>query len=890
MRLVGYYALHTLKNQIRKLMKTWVLIFLLICFAVGVGIGIFAGVVEDNAPEPDYPDNGVMLPEEPGEPEDWDPDLEDPENPDTDIVIENLEEVDGQFLEALGGVLLLGVLVFYAFGADKAGSQIFLPADVNLLFASPMKPQSVLLFRLSSRLGMTVLMSLYLLFQLPNMVLNGGLPLWGCVALVLAWTMLNVYGLLLQVMLYTICSTHSAVKKYLRPAIYAILGVLVLGLLAYRQSIGGDWLTAVAQYFGSPATRWIPVWGWVRAFCVFAMDGNVLFSVLTALALLAGMALMVFVIWRLKADFYEEAMAKSEETAELLAQVQSDKSTGIVVKRKKDRSEKLRRDSFNHGSGANVFFFKAMYNRFRFAFLGCITKTMVFYLVVAVIAAILAKDMMVVSLALGVMVFYRALGNPLEADTGNDTFRMVPESAWAKVFWSLLGGIANCLLDILPAVIVGAVITRTNPLIALAWIPLIVSVDYLSTTVGSFINLSVPVSAGTTVKQLVQVLFIYFGLLPDIVIAALAIVFDYLFLGMAAITAVNLFLGTLFFGVTPIFVDAKGGRRPKVDVPFTGDLTVARKAFSRVGLGLFAAIVSATVLQLIIAALISNLFADGEAPAWLLWVATFVPMYFVAMPLCYLILRKVPANPPEVRPAKPVRLAMDGAISFFLMYAGNIVGILVLLLIQSIFPATAAENPLATYAYSDSLVFQILVMVILAPLFEEFIFRKQIIDRVRVYGEKTAVVVSALLFGLFHGNFSQFFYAAALGLVFGYLYLKTGRLRYSIGLHMLVNFIGSIVAPAIVRTVPEEIMIGGDPDAAAILTGMLPLLIYLLVIFMVFLAGLVLFCIGTHNLAFQTAEVELPRRQRGRTVFRNAGMILFFLAAAALFVISVVPL
>lgn len=886
MRLVGYYALHTLKNQIRKLMKTWVLIFILICFAVGVGVGIFAGMVSDSEPEPDYPDSGEMLPSGPDEMEDWDPDLEDPEDPDADIVIEDLE-VDGQFLEALGGVLLLGVLVFYAFGADKAGSQIFLPADVNLLFASPMKPQSVLLFRLSSRLGMTVAMSLYLLFQLPNMVQNGGVPLWGGVALVLGWTMINVYGLLLQVMLYTVCSTHTAVKKYLRPVIYGILAVLALGFLAYRQSAGGDWMAAAGQFFGNPVTRWIPVWGWIRAFCVFALDGNVLFSVLTALALVAGMALMVFVIWRLKADFYEEAMAKSEETAELLARAQSEKSSGIVVKRKKDRSEKLRRDSFHHGFGANVFFFKTMYNRFRFAFLGFLTKTTVFYLVVAGIASALSHDMMVVALALGVMVFYRALGNPLGTDANNDTFRMVPESAWSKVFWSLLGGITNCLLDILPAVIAGAVITRTNLLIALAWIPLIVSVDYFSTTVGAFINLSVPVSAGATVKQLVQVLFIYFGLLPDIVIAVLAIAFDHLTVGMVAITAVNLFLGTLFFGVTPIFVDAKGGRRPKVDPPFTGDLTAARKAFSRMGLGLFAALASASILQLAVAAFLPNFYPDGNYPAWLMWAATFVPMYFVAMPLCYCILRKVPATPPAVHPAKPARLAMDGAICLFLMYAGNIVGILLLLLIQRIFPIPAVENPLNAYAYSDSLVFQILVMVILAPLFEEFIFRRQLIDRMRVYGERTAVVTSALLFGLFHGNFSQFFYAAAIGLVFGYLYLKTGRLRYSIGLHMLVNFLGSVVAPAIVRAVPEEVLDDPDPSAAVLLTGMRPLLIYLLVIFAVFLAGLVLFCIGTHNLAFQTAELELPRKQRGKTVWRNAGMALFLLGAAALFVLSV---
>ena len=82
-------------------------------------------------------------------------------------------------------------------------------------------------------------------------------------------------------------------------------------------------------------------------------------------------------------------------------------------------------------------------------------------------------------------------------------------------FWSLMGVTANCFLDVLPAVVVGTLVAGGNLLTALAWIPLIVSVNFFVTTVGAFIGLSVPVSAGKIVKQLVQILFIYFGLLPD---------------------------------------------------------------------------------------------------------------------------------------------------------------------------------------------------------------------------------------------------------------------------------------------------------------------------------------------------------------------------------------
>ena len=45
-----------------------------------------------------------------------------------------------------GGVVILITLVSLA-GGDKSGSKIFTMADVNFLFPSPKKPQSVLMFR-----------------------------------------------------------------------------------------------------------------------------------------------------------------------------------------------------------------------------------------------------------------------------------------------------------------------------------------------------------------------------------------------------------------------------------------------------------------------------------------------------------------------------------------------------------------------------------------------------------------------------------------------------------------------------------------------------------------------------------------------------------------------
>lgn len=64
----------------------------------------------------------------------------------------------------------------------------------------------------------------------------------------------------------------------------------------------------------------------------------------------------------------------------------------------------------------------------------------------------------------------------------------------------------------------------------------------------------------------------------------------------------------------------------------------------------------------------------------------------------------------------------------------------------------------------------------------------------RRFGDGFALLVSALLFGLFHLNMIQAPYAFLLGLWFGYLVLRTGSLWISMVLHACVNFSAGVMS------------------------------------------------------------------------------------------------
>ena len=96
---------------------------------------------------------------------------------------------------------------------------------------------------------------------------------------------------------------------------------------------------------------------------------------------------------------------------------------------------------------------------------------------------------------------------------------------------------------------------------------------------------------------------------------------------------------------------------------------------------------------------------------------------------------------------------------------------------------TKLSNPFINLSY-------VLVLVIIAPILEEFIFRGIILKGLLTrYSPKFAIIVSALLFGLFHFSSQQIWHAFLMGLLWGWIYYKTKSIGTVILLHCFSNFI-----------------------------------------------------------------------------------------------------
>jgi len=83
---------------------------------------------------------------------------------------------------------------------------------------------------------------------------------------------------------------------------------------------------------------------------------------------------------------------------------------------------------------------------------------------------------------------------------------------------------------------------------------------------------------------------------------------------------------------------------------------------------------------------------------------------------------------------------------------------------------------------NQSTVSMIMYTCIIAPIVEEFIYRGAVLRSLEKYGRWFAILVSAILFGLMHGNFYQIFMAVGVGIILGYL-----TTEYSIKLTILLH-------------------------------------------------------------------------------------------------------
>lgn len=185
-------------------------------------------------------------------------------------------------------------------------------------------------------------------------------------------------------------------------------------------------------------------------------------------------------------------------------------------------------------------------------------------------------------------------------------------------------------------------------------------------------------------------------------------------------------------------------------------------------------------------------------------ISNMIGIDLVGIPLGYLLLRSLPRAQVEKEPFRFKTFLQFLPCCFALGVAGAMISTLI-----SSFLPSGLNDTVTEFLEGSGIAVSAVSVVIAAPIAEELLFRKWIIDRLEGYSPIGSVLFSAILFGLFHHNFSQLFYAFLLGFFFGSVYQRTHNILYTILLHVVFNSFSVImVALSSVLEPYGEIMIG----------------------------------------------------------------------------------
>ena len=327
----------------------------------------------------------------------------------------------------------------------------------------------------------------------------------------------------------------------------------------------------------------------------------------------------------------------------------------------------------------------------------------------------------------------------------------------------------------------------------------------------------------------------------------------------------------------------------------------AKKTFSRFALALFLYLIIGNVAAVIIEVSLMGILGIDRAlqliseavPALIIG---SLPMYIISLPILYVIVKPMPTKLRE-----KTKLPISELLLIFLVMQGcGTIGNAVGNALNGFFSVLLnkeIDNSTIDIVLNSPPWLVFLIVVILGPIVEEFIFRKLLIDRVSRYGDVLAIVISAVAFGLFHGNFYQFFYSAMIGAIFAYVYVRSGNWVYPTVLHVLFNFFGSFIpilltdSQTYILEALEIMNEGGTVDFGQYFVHIALFASYLIVQYAMAIAGIIILVTAIkRNLIFvkNNREACIPEGKTLACTVGNVGSILFLVFSLFTFLLSII--
>ncbi len=248
------------------------------------------------------------------------------------------------------------VLALYAFefvmiakNGFLNGASMFSMADVNILFTSPKKPQTLLTFGLFGQLGRSLMLGVFILYQYAWVHDTYGISFASLLCVLVGYAATAFLSQMLAMLIYSFTSSDDKKCKAAKAVFYGIVIAFIAVLCVMSYTSEKDILPAVVKNANSFFMHFFPVAGFVRYGVVSAITADYKGLIIAFCCFVLCIAAFYLLVSRLNSDYYEDVLKATEVSFSAITARKEGKASEAAP-----RNVKTGRTGFSKGEGASA--------------------------------------------------------------------------------------------------------------------------------------------------------------------------------------------------------------------------------------------------------------------------------------------------------------------------------------------------------------------------------------------------------------------------------------------------------------------------------------------------------------------------------------------------------
>ena len=322
------------------------------------------------------------------------------------------------------------------------GASMFTMQDVNLIFTSPLKQNTVLSFGLVQQLGRSLMLGFFILFQSGTVCATYGVGFETLIYILIGYGVTVFLAQMTAMVIYSFTSSDEKKHRAVKSAYTAIIGAFVAYALYLAYSAGGLNLQNIIAVTQTPIARVFPVSGMVSLAVCGAIDGRVqhiLFGI--------GYCVAFWMIYRLaikfiNGDYYEDVLKSTEVSFSAIAARKEGKASENAPK-----NIKTGKIGLTKGKGASAIAYKhKIENRRSRTFILSTASLVVVAFTIVTAFVFRSQPIAVFGMSIYMMTMTIVTGRWAK-ELGYPYIYMIPESSYKKLLYMIKGEIPTTILE-----------------------------------------------------------------------------------------------------------------------------------------------------------------------------------------------------------------------------------------------------------------------------------------------------------------------------------------------------------------------------------------------------------------------------------------------------------